>query len=704
MTSDSLFELPEEPPAPVASRLAQPVARVLLQVPLPHLNQSLDYLVPEKWDTQAQPGVRVVVTLAGRKVDGYVIERATESKHHRLAELVKVVSPVPVLTPEVLALAQAVALRNAGAVDDVLRHAIPPRHARAEKAVLKERAGEPAGGAEAEAADEETGTVAGDVGTAAGEVATVEGTAGDEARAEEAVAALEGGLSEYPGGAAFLRHLSAGEAPRAVHCTLPRPDLEAGWVRPLLEAAAAALRADRGVILCLPTTRLLQEAASAWAQLYSGLEQPELWQEGPSEQRYGMFMRILLGKSLLVFGLRGAVFAPVQNLGLLAQWDDGDDHYQDPSAPYWNTRTVLAQRAGLAGCAVLLSGYSRSVEAQSLVEQGWAVNLEADRQERRARTARVRALDEVDQARDGKAGHSRFPPPAHAVVAHGLQTGPVLVVANRAGYVEALLCDSCEAPARCGRCEGPLRLPAGVPEPRCAWCDQPQRFACAKCGNLRLRAGRIGVNRLGEELGRAFSNVPVLISGSRSDGGVVEAVDARPRLVVATPGAEPRAERGYRAVVLLDPTMIAARPELWAPGEALRRWLAAASLAAPDGQVLLTAGAPQNLNQALVRWDPVGFASAQLAERVELAYPPAVRMALLSAEARELRGALAQLKLPEGAEMLGPFDHEDGWARAIVRAPLARGGALSRALLDLAGLRSAKRQPLQIRLDPAELW
>ncbi|MDO4791088.1 MAG: hypothetical protein Q3999_01225 [Buchananella hordeovulneris] len=687
MQDSSLFELPEAPAAPVESRLSQPVARVLLQVPLPHLNQTLDYLVPEKWDEQAQPGARVIVTLAGRKVEGFLVERATESKHHRLAELVKVISPVAVLRPEILHLAQAVASRNAGALADVLRHAIPPRHARAENKALQL-------GPVPAWCDEPTGR--GPEGS--GEPATA------PVAVDTALSSLPGGISEYAVGEAFLRRLASGKAPRAVLSSLPRPDLPAGWARPMLEAAAVVARQGKGAILCFPTTRLLTEAVNAWQELYPDLEQPQLWHETSSEQRYTMFMRLLQGNARLVFGLRGAVFAPVQELALMAQWDDGDDHYQDPSAPYWHTRTVLAQRAGQTGCAVLLSGYARSVEAQSLIHQGWAVSLEADRAEKRARTGRVRALDEVDVARDGAAGLSRFPPPAHATVAAGLKTGPVLVVAARAGYVDALLCDRCAQPARCRHCEGPLKLPTGVAQPHCSWCGKEQPFTCRACGQRRLRAGRIGVTRLGEELGKAFPGVPVLVSGTRSDGGVVEEVDSRPRLIVSTPGAEPRVEGGYHAVVILDPTMIAARPELWAPGEALRRWLNSAALAAPGAQILLTAGAPAVLTQALVRWDPVGFAAAQLEERIELSYPPAVRMALLSASPRDLRGALEQLRLPEDAELLGPFELEDGTSRAAVRAPLPQGAELSRALLDLAGLRSAKRQPLQIRLDPGELW
>ena len=82
----------------------------------------------------AQPGVRVKVRFAGQDVDGFVIERAATTEHTgRLQPLRRVVGAEPVLTPDVAALTGAVAGRYAGTRSDVLRLAVPPRHATVEK-------------------------------------------------------------------------------------------------------------------------------------------------------------------------------------------------------------------------------------------------------------------------------------------------------------------------------------------------------------------------------------------------------------------------------------------------------------------------------------------------------------------------------------------------------------------------------------------
>ena len=116
----------------VSERL--PVARVAVDISLAHLDRPFDYLVPASMDETAVPGCRVRVRFAGQLVDGYLLDRAETSEHQgRLARLERVISPEPVLTPEIFDLARAVADRYAGTLADVLRLAIPPRHATAER-------------------------------------------------------------------------------------------------------------------------------------------------------------------------------------------------------------------------------------------------------------------------------------------------------------------------------------------------------------------------------------------------------------------------------------------------------------------------------------------------------------------------------------------------------------------------------------------
>jgi primosomal protein N' (replication factor Y) len=176
--------------------------------------------------------------------------------------------------------------------------------------------------------------------------------------------------------------------------------------------------------------------------------------------------------------------------------------------------------------------------------------------------------------------------------------------------------------------------------------------------------------------------------------------------VVATPGAEPVADGGYGAVLLLDTWALLTRSDLRAAEETLRRWLNAAALARPDGTVVVVADGALAPVQALLRWDPGWFAARELAERRELGFPPAARMASLTGTSEAVGDLLAAARLPDGAELLGPVPVPGDQERMVLRVPRGRAGDLARALHEAAAVRSARKatQPVRVQIDPADLF
>ncbi|MFF4411774.1 primosomal protein N' [Streptosporangium sp. NPDC001559] len=651
-----------------------PVARVVVDTPLPHLDRPFDYLVPASMDAEAVPGTRVRVRFAGKLVDGFLLERAEDTEHEGgLARLERVVSPEPVLTPEIALLARIVADRYAGTMADVLRLAIPPRHARAESepGPPREPAGEPSG--------ERTG---GDPGPWAG----------------------------YPEGEAFLTALAQGRSPRAVWSALPgtgRDGLE--WPRAVAVAVRETLRGDRGALVVLPDGKDVALAdAALGAVLEPGTHVALTSDLGPAE-RYRRWLRVRRGHVRVVVGTRAAVFAPVRDLGLVVIWDDGDDLHAERLAPYPHAREVLALRAHHGRAGLLIGGHARTAEATRLVATGWAGAIVADRETIRARAPRVRpAGDDAELARDEAARAARLPSLAWRALRAGLETGPVLIQVPRRGYLPGLACQSCRTTARCGHCGGPLALRGGHAMPYCRWCGRiAGQWRCQSCGTARMRAQVVGARRTAEELGRAFPSVPVRTSGR--DGVLAAVGDAR-ALVVATPGAEPVAEGGYAAAVLLDGWAMLGRPDLRAAEETLRRWMNAAALLRPRAELVVLADSSVPAVQALLRWDPATHAERELAERTELRFPPAVRIATLTGSPAAVREMLGDVELPGQAQVLGPvpLDAPRGdqvRERAMVRVPQAAGAALSAALKGAAGVRSARKSPEVVRvcIDPLDV-
>ncbi len=670
-TSDAEPGLAAEPDRPPPA-VSLPVARVAVDVALAHLDRLFDYAVPESMDAAATSGARVRVRFAGRLVDGFVIERTAESAHGgRLAPLARVVSPEPALSPEVAGLARAVADRYAGTLADVLRLAVPPRHARVEAAAATEPPPPPAPPSPAE-------------------------------------------WSGYLSGRAFLGALAAGGRPRAVWTALPGP----GWPAELAAAVQATLSAGRGAVLVVPDARDVDRLDAALsAALGTGRHVALTADLGPAE-RYRRWLAIRRGAVRAVVGTRAAAFAPVVPLGLVAIWDDGDDLHAEPRAPYPHARDVLVLRAHREGAAALIAGLAQTAEGAGLLAAGWARPLAPAATALRARAPRVSpAGDEIERARDPAATSARLPSLAWIAARESLAAGaPVLVQVPRRGYQPSLSCARCRLPARCAYCAGPLGRASGAMDtvPACRWCGRPAAgWTCAGCGGTALRATVVGARRTAEELGRAFPGTPVRTSARDS---VLATVAAEPALVVATPGAEPVADGGYGSVLLLDGWALLTRPDLRAGEEAVRRWLAAAALARPaadGGRVVVMADGGLRPVQALLRWRPGWHAERELAERIALGFPPAVRMAAVTGSRAAVAEVLSSSALPASAQVLGPVpvaaaagrSSAAPLERALVRVCREDGAALASALHAALAVRTARKaaDSVRVQLDPLDL-
>ncbi|GII67016.1 hypothetical protein Skr01_71010 [Sphaerisporangium krabiense] len=488
--------------APVAAR-ELPVARVLVDTSLAHLDRPFDYLVPEAMAAEAVPGCRVRVRFAGKLTDGLVLERAASTEHEgRLTPLERVVSPEPVLTPRIAALCRAVADRYAGTMSDVLRLAIPPRHAKVESEPQNPPPGAPApttlppsspaspqpssplaavrlpsGATRPSSVPEGSRPSSG-----LGSVRPVDGGAppperGAEGRQESQGERITGGgddplpgvWGEYVAGPGFVQALAEGRGVRAVWTALPGVGEDGGptWPEGVALAVLATVRAGKGALVVVPDgkdvalvdaalTRVLGEGAHV--ALTAGL--------GPAE-RYRRWLKVLRGQVRVVAGARAATFAPVHDLGLVVIWDDGDDLHAERLAPYPHTREVLALRAHQTGAAMLVGGHARTAEATRLVATGWAHPIGPARETVRRHAPRVRpAGDDAELARDAAARAARLPTLAWSVLRTGLESGPVLIQVPRRGYLPALACQACRTPARCVQTPPLAGLPPEAPAPR----------------------------------------------------------------------------------------------------------------------------------------------------------------------------------------------------------------------------------------------
>ena len=643
---------------------AADIARVLVDVDLPHIDRPLDYVVPDKLIDEAEVGRAVRVRFSGTRVDGWIVERTRREVLNDAAQIESVVSSIPVLTPALYESARRIASRFLATTSQVLSLAIPPRHARGEKTVVE---------------------------------------AHESAWPSVEAPTVSEGWAAYSAGEALLHRLAAGQSPRAVVTAL-RPRMRAC----LLDAVAATVSSGRSVIIVTATgedaaryARVLEEDLGVPVALTGGEVSPE--------ERYRIHAAATLGRLPIVVGTRSAAWVPCAKLGLIVICDDGDDRLRERRFPRCDVLDVAVQRCAVEGAGLLVASFARSVKAQALVRSGWAVSLDPVPGALRDATPRVHLHGATEAEREGASGHMRIPQAALRIIRQGLREGPVLIQVAASGYWPTVVCRRCGERARCRHCSGPLAVTSGG-EVSCSWCARSsQTWRCPHCSGTELRAARVGSTRTAEEIARNLPDASVLESSAAHR--ISRQLPARPTVVVATPGAEPDVDGGYAAAIILDAHALAGRTELWAPEEAARRWLNALSLVRPGHPGLVVGTIPDALGQALVRWAPTDYADRLLDERVALGFFPATTMVALDGPAAQVRQVAEQVIREGGAELVGTIvrpatrEGEENEVRTLVRTPLAGAGSMLAVLTDIRRSRSARKVPLvKMSVNPPELF
>lgn len=686
---------------PIAQSL--PVARVIVEKVPPHLDQEFDYLVPASMDATAVPGVRVSVPFGRQTLDGYLVERVEKSEHEgKLAFLRRVIGR-SVVPPTLIDLAHDVAEYYAGSVSDVLRLAVPPRHARSEL---------------------------------------------DEIPVQPVAPAHWGSTTwdQYRAGPALLRRVQHGEAVRAVW-TAPMGVADSdsstvwpSWATALCELAGAALAGGRRVLMIVPDARdatylaqaLHHHGAKPWQPpAHAPVDSPSRDQAptftilthdiGPGA-RYQRFQAASQGQVDVVVGTRAAAFVPLPQLGLMVVWHDGDGSHQELHSPYPHVRQVLALRSVREDAAFVVGGVGRSLVAQGWVDSGWAAEIVADRDVVRASSPRVQHLGDVELAAE-PVGAGRLPSLVWREIAKESARGPVLVQVPRRGFVSGFVCASCGQLARCTACHGPLGVMGKQRDVQCRWCGGlVGGWQCRHCASLTWRAVGVGSDRTAEELGRAFPGVVVRVSGLASAEGVLSEVPDGPSIVVATPGAEPVVRGGYAVVVVLDAQVWAGFEGGDGPVEVFDRWAGAVALGRSTvrgGRAFIVGEGPGVATAALVRCDGGWLARREYEDRREVGLPPSVRMVAVTGDAVVVGAMVERIVKDSDAHVLGPVDVPGDFVdvpaalreslsrvvRCLVRVPVGQGRDLARRVKAAKRVASARRElsVVQVVLDPAQL-
>src|SRR5262245_1307508 len=668
--------------AAAAARAAREarVARVALPVPSDEL---YDYAVPGELDAQAAPGCRVRVSFGARgarRLVGVIVERAGEARFAgALRQVEQVLDEEPVVVPSLLdavreeaaeilcpiGIALAVAfpagatprLRRTWALTALGREALAQGVTRAEdRAVLARLAKRALGAATlrrhgvtvaALARLERDRLVAAEVVLPRARARRAAAPAALEiapdvppALTSEQAKALEPILEAIRGREAqrFLLHGVTGSGKTEVY----------------LRAVAASLALDRQALVLVPeislthqiVTRLRARFGDAVAVLHSGLS--------PAE-RLLQWRRLRDGSTPIAVGARSALFAPIEDLGVIAIDEEHDGAYKNEEGFRYHARDLAARRAARAGCPLVLGTATPALETRHAADRGALRRLVLPARIEGRPLPAVEIVDlEAERRwlpRGRKLVFSR--PLAKALaetLAHG---GQSILLLNRRGFSSRVFCFGCGHAERCDDCDVALVYHASEQSLRCHYCDhrRPPPQACAGCGATDAALLGLGTQRVEEEV-RALlreARVARLDRDTAARRGTTERVlrELREGSLDVVVGTQMVAKGhdfpGVRLVGVVMADVGLHLPDFRAAERTFQLLTQVAGRAGRDalpGRVIVQTFAPRHYAIRPVRdHDYESFYTEELGHRASLGYPPFGHLASLVVSGPEEEGA-----------------------------------------------------------------
>jgi primosomal protein N' (replication factor Y) (superfamily II helicase) len=437
-----------------------------------------------------------------------------------------------------------------------------------------------------------------------------------------------------------------------------------------LRAAAAALEQGRGAIVLVPEISLTPQIVGRFIERF-GETVAVLHSRLTPGQRYAEWRRLRAGQARVCVGPRSAVFAPIDDLGLIVVDEEHDSSYKHEGDPRYDARDVAARRA--ARCGALLLAGSATPRPES-VHRLSSLAL-ARRVDGRPMPA-VRVLDMRGETQ------GLHPLTASALADVRATRGKAIVLLNRRGWSNFLSCRSCGRVWSCPECDVALVLHRAGGYVACHHCGhrEPAPSRCGECASTSVGRHGAGTERLQHELAgvlddgsfpvfRLDADVVADTSGAavaeRSVGTILHRFEAAPCgvLIGTQMVAKGHDFPDVKLGVVLDADATLRFPDFRAEERtfALIAQLAGRVGRGGDGHVLVQTIAPEARSiEHAARHDSDGFLIGELERRQALSYPPfsnLIRIVCSAVEAPHARAAASAIRelLSGGPEaVLGP--------------------------------------------------
>ncbi len=271
-----------------------------------------------------------------------------------------------------------------------------------------------------------------------------------------------------------------------------------------LGAVEKCLAGDQQVLILVPEISLTPQLVARFrarfekdgrriAVLHSGLSAGE---------RYDAWREIIRNQIHIVIGARSAIFAPLQNLGLIVVDEEHETSYKQGEGFRYNARDLALVRAQQQNCPIVLGSATPSFASYYRSEQGALMRLSLAQRAHSGNLPVVEIVDLKEHKCDGELSN---------VLVEAIQqclerSEQVLLLLNRRGFSPFLLCSDCGETFHCPNCEITLTYHQSAQHLRCHYCDyvEPVPEGCSKCQGLNIVPQGAGTERLEQELLELF--------------------------------------------------------------------------------------------------------------------------------------------------------------------------------------------------------
>ena len=532
-------------------------ARVVVEIAL---NREFDYIIPEALRDAVAVGSQVVVPFGKSEVRGFVVALPERSDRNDLREIIRLVGKKPLISGRVMELARWVAEYYAAPVETAVRTVLPsavrqknarfkeqlfviPMDAASDaEAVRRLRARSPRQAAVLDILLSGEAMflshLAKTAGTTAGTVRGLEKKGfvriSREAMARDPLAGQtvlrtqhQKLMPQQEEAFALIRRAMDTLAPPVV---LLYGVTGSGKTEVYLQAIDHALKQGKGAIILVPEISLTPQTVERFQSRF-GDDIAVLHSHLSGGERHDEWHRLHSGKARIAIGARSALFAPIENLGLIVVDEEHEHSYKQGEAPRYHARDVAVMRGHMERCAVVLGTATPSLESWHNAQTGkYALARMPYRVDHR-RMPHVRVIDmRLEAAKTGRV--TMFSSDlVEAVRSRLARAEQVILFLNRRGHSTSLICPRCGYVATCKSCSVPLTYHKVTEELRCHICGAiesvPRRCPNEECRDPRIRYAGIGTQKVELAVAKLFPKANI----QRMDADVTTKKDAYSRIL-----------------------------------------------------------------------------------------------------------------------------------------------------------------------------